>query len=205
MLKNMMLTFNIKTEYDYMLLYGCAYNYLFKYQPRLIQAINSRQTKLGLETGKFVALHVRTHIQDNAVFNPLGMAIPYKPLFECAVMAAKSLSHKMNVSKVPIFFAADHPNAIKFAERNYKNMLIFSSAPIFHSDETKYSGSSAKSQYNGGMVGVLSDIEICSRAAVLIRSTQSSFSEVIGANHFLRPEQHLHPFYFYEKKTLCNL
>jgi len=57
---------------------------------------------LGLETGKFVALHVRTHLQDGAVFNPLGMAIPYKPLLECAVMAAKSLSHKMNVSKYRI-------------------------------------------------------------------------------------------------------
>jgi len=205
MLNNMMSTFNIKTEYDYMLLYGCAFNYLFKYQPRVIQAINSLQTKLGLETGKFVALHVRTHLQDGAVFNPLHMKIPYKPLFECAIIAAKSLSHKVNVSKVPVFFATDHPKAVKFAENNYKNMLVFSSAPIFHADETKYNGSSAKSQYNDSMIGVLSDIEICSRAAVLIRSRQSSFSEVIGANHFLRPEHHLHPFYFYENKTLCSL
>jgi len=129
----------------------------------------------------------------------------FKPLFECAIKAAKSLSHKLNVPKVPIYFATDNPLSVKYAEKYYKNMLVFSNAPMFHSDETKYSGFSAKSQYNDGMIGVLSDIEICSRAAVLIRSAQSSFSEVIGAIHFLKPEHHLHPFYINENYKLCNL
>jgi len=69
---------------------------------------------------------------------------------------------------VSIFFATDHPKAVKFVEKNYKSMLIFSSAPIFHADETKYNGSSAKSQCNDSMIRVLSGIEIYSRAAVLI-------------------------------------
>ena len=202
---NMISTFNLKTEYDCVLLYGCAFNYLFKYQPRVIQAIESLQTELDLETGKFVALHVRTHIDDNSVFNPLYLKFPYKPMFECAAMAARSLSHKLNVSKVPIFLATDHPSVTKFAEENYKKMLVFSSAPKFHTDKTKYTGSSAKGQYNDGMIGVLSDIEIGSRAAVLIRSADSTFSEVMGAIHFLKPEHNLHPFYFYENETLCNV
>ena len=84
-------------------------------------------------------------------------------------------------------------------------MIIFSRAPRFHIDHTKYRGVIAKGQYKDGMIGVLSDIEIGSRAAVLIKSADSTFSEVMGAIHFLRPEHNLHPFYFYENETLCNV
>ena len=205
MMDAMISMFNLKTQYDVVLLYGCAFNYLFKYQPRVIQAIDLLQTALGLETGKFIALHVRSHINDNSVFNPLHLKFPFQPMFECAKMAAKSLSYKLNVSKVPIFFTTDHPSVIEFAEHNYKDMLVFSRAPIFHVDFTKYSGHKANSQYDSGMMGVLSDVEICSRAAVLIRSADSTFSEVMGAIHFLRPQYNLHPFYFYENLSLCQV
>ena len=69
MINNLISSFNLKTHYDVVLLYGCGFNYLYKYQPRVIQAVELLQTALGLETGKFVALHVRSHINDNSVFN----------------------------------------------------------------------------------------------------------------------------------------
>ena len=205
MLNNLVSTFNLKTQYDVVMLYGCAFNYLFKYQPSVIQAIDSLQTELGLETGKFVALHVRSHIKDGVLFNPLHLKFPFQLMFECATMVAKSLRDKLNMPKVPIYFTADHPSITAFAKENYNDTIVFSKAPKFHVAHTKYKGEQANSQYNSGMIGVLSDIEICSRSAVLVRSADSSFSEVMGAIHFLRPQQNLHPFYFYEDLSLCHV
>ena len=205
MLKNLVSTFNLKTQYDVVLLYGCAFNYLFNYQPTLIQAIDSLQNELGLETGKFVALHVRSHIIDNSVFNPLHLEFPFQRMFECATMVAKSLEDKLNMSKVPIYFATDHPSIIEVAKQKYADVLVLSRAPIFHVDKTTYIGRKANNQYNNGMIGVLSDIEICSRAAVLVRSADSTLSEMMGAIHFLRPQYNLHPFYFYENVSLCGV
>ena len=200
-----MSTFNLTTQYDVVMLYGCVFNYLFKYQPALIKAIDSLQTELGLETGRFVALHVRSHINDNSVFNPLHLEFPFQVMFECATMVAKSLQEKWNMSKVPIYFTTDHSSIIEFAKQKYKDVLVFSQAPLFHVDRTVYRGTEANIQYNSGMIGLLSDIEICSRAAVLVRSADSSFSELMGAIHFLKPQYNLHPFYFYEDLSLCNM
>ena len=171
----------------------------------LLQAIDLQQNELGLETGKFVALHVRSHINDNSVFNPLHLEFPFQVMFKCATMAAKSLQEKWNISKVPIYFATDHPSITEFAKQKYADVLVFSKAPIFHVDKTTYSGTQANSQYNSGMSGVLSDIEICSRAGVLVRSADSTLSEIMGAIHFLRPRYNLHPFYFYENVSLCHV
>ena len=204
MTDNMISTFILKTQYDLVLLYGCAYNYLFKYQPTVIQSINSLKTELGLETGKYVALHVRSFIDEGWILNPFNLKFPFKPMFECALMAANSLSRKMNASKVPIFFTTDHPSIIEFAKDNYNDVLVFSRAPMFHIDHTKFNGAKANSQYNSGTIGVLSDVEICSRATVLIRSAASTLSEVMGAIHFFSPQNNLHPYYFYENISLCH-
>ena len=203
-------TFNLKTFYDSVLLYGCAFDYLFKYQPRIHEVIESMQKEYNLETGKFVALHVRSRFHEQKknvvkVFNPLNLHFPFKPMFECVAMAAKALSHKLNVAKVPIFLVTDHQRVTDYAKQNYPGMMIFSHAPYFHIDKTKYTGSHAHEQYDDGMVGILSDIEISSRAAVLVRSADSSFSEEIGALHYMMPKYNLHPFYFYENLTYCQL
>ena len=198
--------FHLKTHYDLVLLYACAFDYLFKYQPRVDHAINSLQNEYNLETGKFVALHVRSHFHENhSPFNPLHLHFPFKPMFECAAMAAKALSYKLNVSKVPIFLTTDKEEVIDFAKSHYKDMITFSKAPHFHIDETKYNGSTAKDQYDDGIIGILSDVEISSRAAVIVRSADSTFSEVMSILHYLPPQRNLHPFYFYENLTLCHL
>ena len=106
---------------------------------------------------------------------------------------------------MPIFLATDYVIANDFANKNYPGMMTFSSAPFFHIDRTKYGGSNAHQQYDDGMIGIFSDIEISSRAAVLIRSVDSSFSEEMGALHYMSPKYSLHPFYFYENLTLCQL
>ena len=205
MIKDMISKFNLRTHYDCVLLYGCAFNYLFKYQPMVQQRIESLQKKYNLETKKFITLHVRSHFHDNGhqIANPLHLNFPFKPMFDCAVMVEKSLSHKLNVSKVPIFLASDESEIISYAKQNYKDLkMVFSQAPHFHIDRTKYD---TKEQYDDGVIGILSDIEIGSKGAVLIRSIDSSFSEEIGGIHFLRPENNLHPFYFYENLTICRL
>ena len=204
-IKDMISKFNLKTHYDCILLYGCVFKYLFKYQPMVQQRIKSLQKEYNLETKKFITLHVRSHFHDNShhISNPLHLKFPFKPMFDCAVMVEKSLSHKLNVSKVPIFLASDESEITDYAKQNYKDLkIIFSQAAHFHIDRTKYN---AKEQYDDGVIGILSDIDIGSKGAVLIRSIDSSFSEEMGGIHFLRPENNLHPFYFYENLTICQL
>ena len=206
MINNMITTFNLKTHYDVVLLYGCTFNYLFKYRPIVHQSIESLQKEYNLEDGKFVTLHIRSHFDDGTVFNPLSLEFPYKPMFECAVIAAKGLSYKLNVSKVPIFLATDKLIVTYFAKIKYRDEdIIFSHSPNFHLDRTKYEGDLARKQYDDGMIGILSDIEIGSRAAVLIRSADSSFSEEMGVINYLRPQNNLHPFNFYNNMILCQL
>ena len=203
----MLSTFKLKTLHDLNLLYGCTFDYLFKYEPRVHDVIESMQKEYNLETGKFVALHVRSHMHDAGQhpFNPLNLAFPLKPMFECAIMAAKALCHKLKVAKVPIFLTTDNQVVTDFAKKNYPGMMTFSNAPFFHIDRTKYKGSNAHQQYDDGMIGILSDIEITLRAVVLIRSASSSFSEEMGALHYFPPNYNLHPFYYYENSTLCQL
>ena len=193
--------FNLKTHYDIVLLYGCTFNYLFKYQPKTIYAIKILQSELGLETGKFVALHVRSRIGD--VYQPFHLK--FEPMFECAALAAKAMSQKLNLPKVPIFLAADHPDVTRYAMQHYNDSIVLSKAPRFHIDQTKYSGNDTSTQYDSGMMGILSDIEICSRAGTLVRSLSSTMSEVMGVIHFLSPQNHLHPFYFYDNLSVCKV
>ena len=149
MINNIITTFNLKSHYDVVLLYRCTFNYLFKYQPIVHQSIESRQKEYNLEDGKFVTVHIRSHFYDGIVFNPLSLEFPYKPLFECAVIAAKGFSYKLNVSKVPIFLATDNQIVTDFAKKNCKNEdIIFSNAPNFHLDQTKYGGVHARKQYD---------------------------------------------------------
>ena len=201
LLHDMISMFDLKTHYDMILLYGCAFNYLFKYQPKTINAIEKLQSEMNLETGKFVALHIRSHI--NETYHPIHLK--FEKMFECATTAAKSMSQNMNIPRVPIFLAADHPVVTKYAIQNYDDSIIISKAPLFHSDLTKYNEDNASNRYDSGMIGVLADIEICSRAGVLIRSAFSTMSEVIGVIHFLPPQKNLHPFYFYNDLSVCKL
>ena len=200
-------TFKVKTLHDLNLLYGCTFDYLFNYEPRVHDVIESMQKEYNLETGKFVALHVRSHIHDAGQhpFNPLNLAFPFKPMFECAITAAKALSYKLNVAKVPIFLTTDDQVVTDVSKLIYPGTMTFSNAPWFHIDRTKYIGSNAHQQYDDGMIGILSDTEITSRALVLVRSAASSFSEIMGALHYLPPNYNLHPFYYYENSTLCQL
>ena len=201
LLRKMISVFNLSTHYDMILLYGCAFNYLFKYRPKTINAIETLQSEMNLETGKFVALHVRSRFNDT--YNPVHLK--FEKMFECATIAAKTMSQNLNIPRVPIFLAADHPVVTKYAIQNYNDSIIISKAPLFHSDLTKYNEDNASNRYDSGMIGVLADIEICSRAGVLIRSAFSTMSEVIGVIHFLPPQKNLHPFYFYNDLSVCKL
>ena len=106
---------------------------------------------------------------------------------------------------MPIFLAADHPNVIQYAKQHYNDSIVISKAPRFHVDETKYGGTSATTQYDSGMIGVLSDMEICSRGGILVRSLCNTMSEVMSVIHFLSPQKHLHPFYFYDNLSVCKV
>jgi len=203
-LSKMIATYQLKTLYDCIMMYGCAFNYLFKYQPETMKSIEEMQSKLGLETGKFVSLHVRSHINDGLVFNPLNLEFAWQPMFECALKAAKALSHKMNISKVPIFLATDKWVVISYAQEHYKDDVVISQAPQFHLDYANFNGPDALERYDNGIIGILSDIEIAARAAVYVRSADSTMSEVIGAIHFTSPYHNLHPFYFYEEPLICS-
>ena len=200
LLHNMISMLHLRTHYDLVMLYGCAYNYLFKYQPKTFDAIDTLQHELGLETGKYVAMHVRSHIGDKMH----SLRVNFQPMFKCAIEAAKTMSRQLGISKVPIFLAADHPLVTEYAMQYYNDSIVLSKAPSFHSDLTRYTGDNATSQYYEGMIGLFSDMELCSRAGVLVRSASSTLSEVIGAIHFPSPKRHYHPFYFYTNISVCQ-
>ena len=201
LLHSMISMFNLITHYDIVLLYGCAFNYLFKYQPKTINAIEALQSELGLKTGKFVGLHVRSRIGDS--YQPFDLK--FEPLFKCAALVAKTMNQQLNLPKVPIFLATDHPEVIQYAMQHYNDSIILSKAPRFHIDDTRYKGDCASAQYDSGMIGILSDIEICSRAGTLVRSLSCTMSEVMGVIRFLSPQKHLHPYYFYDNMSVCKV
>ena len=207
LINDMISTFNLRTHYDLITLYGCAFKYLFKYTSETLEEIDMIQSKLGLHNGEYVSLYVRSHITDGFIPNPLHLKVPWSPMFECAIMAAQSLGNKLNISRVPIFLAADHQRVINYAKEHYGGRIVLSQAPIYHIDFSPYT-ISAKSRlkYNEqGFIGILSDIEISARGAVLIQSSDSTMSELIGSiANFYKPSYNFHPFYFYENLSFCN-
>ena len=51
----MLSTFKLKTLYDLLLLYGCTFDFLFTYEPKVHDAIKSMQKEYNLEARRFVA------------------------------------------------------------------------------------------------------------------------------------------------------
>ena len=205
LLAGMISKFSLKTQYDMLFLYGCSFSYLFKYHPEVAKEINSIQSKLGLETGKYVSMNVRSCIHDACQYNLFNLKYPWSPTFECAEKAAKVLAKKLNVPSVPIFLTADEPAVTKYAQEKYGKQIVPSQAPFFHIDKAQYTGSSANTLNRQGFIGILADVEICARAAVLVRSMRSTLSEVMGVIKFSPPERNLHPFEFWQNKSVCNI
>ena len=207
LINKMVTTFNLRTHYDLILLYSCAFKYLFKYTPETLNAIESEQSKVGLHNEKYVSLHVRSHISDGFISNPLHLKVPWSRMFECATLAAKTLEKKLNVSKVPVFLAADHKYVVDYAKEHYSKRVVLSQAPLYHIDSPAYTISTKYGlEYNEqGFIGILSDIEISARAAVLVQSSGSTMSELMGIAYFSGPNHNLHPFYFYENLSLCEM
>ena len=201
-------TFNLRTQYDLITLYGCAFKYLFSYIPETLEEINTIQSKLGLHNGKYVSLHVRSRITDGFIPNPLHLKVPWSPMFECAVIAAQSLEIKLNISRVSIFLAADHERIMNYAKEHYGGRIVLSQAPMYHVDFPAYKVTTKYGlKYNEqGFIGILSDIEISARGAVIIQSSGSTMSDLIGSlANFYKPNYSLHPFYFYENLSFCNM
>ena len=205
LISRMISTFNLRTHHDLIELYSCAFKYLFKYSPETLEEIESAQSKLGLRNGKYVSLHVRSHITDGFIPNPLHLEVPWSRMFECAVLAAEALEKKLNISQVPVFLAADHYHVVNYAKEHYSERIILSQAPVYHIDSPVIS--KRNFEYNEqGLIGILSDIEICAQAAVLVQSSGSTLSDLIGSiAHFYNPNHNLHPFYFYENMSYCKM
>lgn len=205
LIAKMISKFSLKTQYDMFFLYGCAFNYLFKYSPEVAKEIDSIQSKLGLETGKYISMNVRSCLHDACRYNLLNLKYPWSPTFECAENAAKALAKKLNVPSVPIFLTTDEPAITKYAQEKYGKQIIPSEAPFFHIDKAQYTGSNADTLNRQGFIGVLADVEICARAAVLVRSMRSTLSEVMGVINFFPPKRNLHPFDFWQNKSVCEV
>ena len=203
LLNKMISTFHLKTQYDLILLYGCANNYLFKELPKTTQQIEALQTKLGLQPGKYVSLHIRTHLGDGAVQNPLHLKFPWQPMFECAELAAKSLGEKYNLPPVPIYLGTDHQSIKDYALEHYPDQIIISQAPIFQIDNTVYTDANSSVEYDQGFTGLLMDIVLISRAGVIVRSVMSTLSELMGVIEHQPPSRNLHPFYYYPNISAC--
>ena len=208
LISKLIATFSLRTHHDLILLYSCAFKYLFKYKLKIFKAIELIQSKHGLHNGKYVSLHIRSRITDGFVLNPLHLKVPWSRMFECAILAAKAHEKKLNISRVPVFLAADHKRIVTYAKEHYSGRVVQSQAPVYHIDSPAYTITTKYGlEYNKqGFIGILSDIEISAGAAVLVQSSGSTMSELISSiAHFSRPNHNLHPFYFYENLSFCEM
>ena len=198
-------TFNLRTHHDLVTLYSCAFKYLFKYMPETLEEIESTQSKLGLRDGKYIALHVRSQLTDEFLPNSLHRKVPWSQMFKCAVLAAQTLEKKLNISNAPIFLVTDHKDVINYAKEYYYERVILSQAPIYHIDN-QVKNKHTFNYNERGLTDILSNIEISARAAVLIQSSGSTLSELIGSVAYFYSINHiLHPFYFYENLSYCKM
>jgi len=205
LISKMVSMFNLKTQYDMIFLYGCTFSYLFKYRPEVAKELDTIQSNHGLVTGKYISMNVRSCLHDGCRYNLFNLKYPWSPTFECAQKAAQALAKKLKVSSVPIFLTADEPAVTAYAKERYGDQIVLSDAPFYHIDKAEYKGVNADRLNRQGFIGVLSDIEMCARAAVLVRSMRSTLSELMGVIHFSSPQTSLHPYDFWQNKSVCEV
>ena len=111
---------------NYAGLYGCAVKYLFNPRSITTWAVTSQLTNLGLVTGKYVAVHIRTSISSLDCGPRHASPIEWKKFLDCAVRTSRLLAKKLGLDFVPIYLASDEDVVKEYAIQNFSNNLVVS-------------------------------------------------------------------------------
>ena len=111
---------------NYVGLYGCAVKYLFNLRPATTWAVTSQLTNLGLTTGKYVSVHIRTSLSSLDCGPRHATPAEWKRFLECAVNTSHFLAKKLQLESVPIYLASDEDVVKKYAITNFNTQVVLS-------------------------------------------------------------------------------
>lgn len=111
---------------DYAGLYGCTVKFLFNPRPVTTQSVTSQLSSLGLVTGKYVAVHVRTSISSLDCGPRHATANEWKKFLECGIRTSQLLARKLGIDSVPIYLASDEDVVKEYAIQNFGSQVVFS-------------------------------------------------------------------------------
>ena len=116
---------------NYCGLYGCAVKFLFNLRPVTTWAVISQLTNLGLVTGNYVAVHIRTSLSSLDCGPRHADPNEWKKFLQCAVRTANYLARKLRLESVPIYLASDEDVVKEYAIRNFGSQVVVSQVNIY--------------------------------------------------------------------------
>lgn len=115
---------------NYAGLYGCAVKFLFNLRPVTTWTVISQLANLGLVTGKYVAVHIRTSISSLDCGPRHADPNEWKKFLQCAVRTADYLARKLGLESVPIYLASDEDVVKEYAIHNFGSQVVVSQVRI---------------------------------------------------------------------------
>jgi len=116
-------------------LYGCAVKFLFRPRPITSWSVMSQMSSLGLTTGQYVSVHIRTSLSSLDCGPRHATPKSWAKFFQCAVLASEHLAKLLGLNYTLIYVASDEDVVKEFALRNYGERVVLSqvsSILIFH-------------------------------------------------------------------------
>ncbi|XP_065911423.1 uncharacterized protein [Dysidea avara] len=179
------LSLGVSNRTHFASLYGCTTKFLFRPRPITSWSVMSQLSSLGLTTGKYVAVHIRTSLSSLDCGPRHATPESWAKFLQCALLASERLAKLLGLDYTLIYVASDEDVVKEFALRNYGERVVLSQVYTLHVDRPRVD---TPQLLHEGFLGMLSDMEVLSRAAILIKS-HSTFSDVIeGLGLFLPNE-----------------
>ena len=115
---------------NYAGLYGCAVKFLFNLRPVTTLAVTSQLTNLGLVTGEYVAVHIRTSLSSLDCGPRHADPNEWKKFLQCAVRTANYLAKMLRLQSVPVYLASDEDVVKEYAIHNFGSQVVVSQVNI---------------------------------------------------------------------------
>ena len=107
-------------------LYGCAVKFLFQPRPITSWAVMSQLSSLGLTTGQYVAVHIRTSLSSLDCGPRHATPKSWAKFLHCAVLASEHLAKLLGLDYTLIYVASDEDVVKEFVIRNYGERVVLS-------------------------------------------------------------------------------
>jgi len=170
------LELKVNDFHSYTAIYGCAMRYLFKRSPVIIDSVLREQRSLNLNTGHYVAIHIRAGLGENLPNLNLPSEEYWKPHLECAVATAKNYAVPYCSGTCPVYVLTDTDKVKQYAIAQYGDYVRTSTVYELHIDHPRLK---VPRLLEEAFVGLLTDIEVAARSAVFISMEHSTFSDLI--------------------------